>query len=79
MLEYSESEGYALVSGGQPTIPTTDGLCKSGEGVNNSGLWIFTRSAARDETLVSKVRELAVAQGFDLSVLSDVDQTQCNY
>lgn len=37
VLAYSESEGYAIVSGGNPTIPTENGLCKTGSGVNNSG------------------------------------------
>ena len=40
-LAYDENEGYALVSGGQPTEETTDGLCVPGDGINNSGLWIF--------------------------------------
>jgi lipocalin len=78
VLAYDEAEGYALISGGQPDIETPDG-CKSGDGTNNSGLWIFTRSATRDEALVNKVRDLAKGQGFDLSVLRDVDQTDCGY
>jgi lipocalin len=77
ILEYSEEEGYALVSGGQPTIPTTGGKCKLGNGVNNSGLWIFTRAQQRDDALVQKVRALADAQGFDVSVLNDVSQVNC--
>eukprot|EP00954_Amorphochlora_amoebiformis_P006295 493098-Amorphochlora_amoeboformis.AAC.1 len=77
VLEYNEEEGYALISGGQPSLPTKEGLCKNGNGVNNSGLWIFTRQQARDDALVNKVRGLAKAQGFDLDVLNDVDQTGC--
>ena len=42
VLEYNEEEGYALISGGQPTTETPAG-CKNGEGKNNSGLWIFSR------------------------------------
>jgi lipocalin len=76
VLEYNEAEGYALVSGGQPTIDTGDG-CKSGSGTNNSGLWVFTRGQERDDALVEKVRGLAKDQGFDLSVLRDVDQSAC--
>ena len=56
IVAYDEAEGYALVSGGQPTIPTKDGLCKTGDGVNNAGLWIFSRSPVRDEALIAKVR-----------------------
>lgn len=78
VLEYDEAEGYALISGGQPTTETSAG-CKNGDGKNNSGLWIFTRKAERDENLLMKVRELAKKQGFDLSVLNDVDQSKCSY
>lgn len=80
VVAYNENEGYALISGGQPTIVSegTDGLCTSGEGINNSGLWIFSRSQLRNETLVSTVRDIAEAAGFDLTVLNDVDQTDCD-
>ena len=39
VLAYDESEGYALIVGGQPTQVTSDGLCIPSEGVNESGLW----------------------------------------
>lgn len=77
VIAYSEEEGYALISGGQPTIETKNGFCRTGTATNGSGLWIFTRAQQRDEALVQKVREIAKAQGFDLSVLNDVDQTNC--
>jgi len=76
ILAYNAEEGYALVSGGQPNIKTADG-CTCGSGVNGSGLWIFSRKQQRDEALISKVRGIAKAQGFDLSILNDVDQTNC--
>jgi len=76
VLEYDEALGYALISGGQPDIDTGNG-CKCGDGVNDSGLWIFTRSRDRDDGLVQMAREKAKAQGFDVSVLNTVDQTNC--
>jgi len=69
---------WALVSGGQPTNETPDG-CRTGTGVNGSGLWIFTRSQKRDENLISMIRNQAKTQGFDLSVLNDVEQEGCTY
>merc|ERR1712190_210747 len=42
-----------------------------------AGLWIFTRQQRRDEALVQKVRQMAQSKGFDLSVLNDVDQSNC--
>jgi len=76
VVAFSEQEGYALISGGAPTI-SAEGGCRTGTGINNSGLWIFTRQQERDEALVQKVRRIAAAKGFDLSVLNDVDQTGC--
>lgn len=77
VIAYDEKEGYALVSGGPPTIEGKDGKCQTGKGVNDAGLWIFTREQKRDDALLEKVRGLAEAKGFDLSVLDDVDQTNC--
>ncbi len=78
VVAYDEVEGYALISGGQPTVPTEGGLCKTGTGINDSGLWIFSRSQERNETLIEKVRSIATDAGFDTSVLNDVDHTGCD-
>ena len=78
ILAYDESEGYALIVGGQPTTPTKNGLCVPGEGVNESGLWIFLRSKVRDEALITKVRDIAKSQGIDVDILIEVDQTNCS-
>merc|ERR1711963_169321 len=56
VLDYNEQEGYALISGGQPTIETDQG-CKTGDGTNDSGLWIFTREVFPAAGLVQKVRD----------------------
>jgi len=76
ILAHDEAKGYALISGGPPTIES-NGKCKTGSGKNNSGLWIFTREQPRNQELVDTVREIATAKGFDLSVLNDVDHTNC--
>jgi len=76
VLHYSEEEGYALIAGGQPTVYTPEG-CRTGSGTNDAGLWLFTHAQQRNETLVQKLRGFASDQGFDLSVLNDVDQTNC--
>ena len=79
VIAFEEGEfGYALVSGGQPTIKTENG-CRTGDGINNSGLWIFTRQEQRNDTVVDAVRQIAVAQGFDVSVLLNVSQAGCVY
>mmetsp|Transcript_2760 Transcript_2760/g.3440 ORF Transcript_2760/g.3440 Transcript_2760/m.3440 type:complete len:356 (-) Transcript_2760:316-1383(-) len=76
IVAFDDKEGYALVSGGQPTKEGAEG-CRTGTGVNNAGLWILTRQQTRDEAIVKKVRAIAKEKGFDISVLNDVDQTGC--
>jgi len=76
VLEFDDEVGYAIISGGPPTIETGNG-CRTARGVNNAGLWLFTREQQRNEELVQKMRTDTAAKGFDLSVLSDVDQSVC--
>jgi len=78
VLEYNQDQGYALVSGGAPTKDGADGKCKTGSGINNSGLWIFTRKRARDETLITTLKQKLSDKGFDVSVLNSVDNTNCD-
>lgn len=75
--EFDWCEGWALIVGGQPTIPTAGGLCRTGTGVNNAGLWIFSRDRLRNDTQISQAHNIANAKGIDVSVLNDVDQTNC--
>ena len=77
-MAYDEDKGYALITGGQPYIETQNGLCRTGNGYNNSGIWIFLRSQERDEDLIQEVRDIALGQGIDVSVLMDVDQVNCD-
>ena len=42
-LHVGEGYDWAIISGGQPKIPSgpaEDGKCKTGDGVNDSGLWL---------------------------------------
>jgi lipocalin len=88
VVAYDETAGYALISGGQPDeiVPdesgcggTTNGTCcRTGTGINSSGLWIFSRSRVRDEELITAVRQIARESGFATSVLFDVNQTSCD-
>lgn len=81
-------EGYdwAVVSGGQPTIPSglDDGRlsrpkCKNGEGTNGSGLWLLTRDKVASEAVVAEMRAVVDQNGFDASVLNPVEQEGCTY
>jgi len=77
VIAYSEEEGYALISGGPPKTASAGG-CQMGTGVNGSGLWIFTRKQQKDAALIEKVRGIATQKGFDLSILNEVDQSNCS-
>jgi len=76
VVTFDKEEDWALVSGGPPTVKGEDG-CRTGAGVNDSGLWIFTRARARNEALLAKVRSIAKSKGYDVTVLKDVDHTNC--
>jgi len=69
---------WALVSGGQPTHETPNG-CRTGTGVNGSGLWIFTRSNVRDEAVINHVKDIAKSLGYDTTVLKSVQHENCTY
>lgn len=76
VVAYNEDEGYALISGGQPTIETPNG-CRTGSGFSKSGLWIFAREVFPPEELVAKVKGIAIEAGYDISVFLPVNQTGC--
>ncbi|KAL7569219.1 hypothetical protein ACA910_016775 [Epithemia clementina (nom. ined.)] len=79
VVAYKEGpDGYALVSGGQPTLPTGNG-CRTGDGINQSGLWVFTRAKERNEMVIDNVRQIALHKGFDITVLEKVHHENCKY
>lgn len=78
VLRHDEEAGYAVVIGGQPSL-RVEGGCRTGSGVNNAGLWIFTREQKRNEELVEMGRNATLQYDLDLSVLNKVDQTDCTF
>lgn len=52
---------------------------KTGTGFNNAGLWIFSRSNVRDQSLIDRARQIARDKGFDTDVLQDVTHVGCTY
>lgn len=78
--EVGEGYDWAIVSGGQPTIESgDDGKCRTGDGVNNSGLWLFTREPVASEDTIAQIRQVLEEKGFDTSVLKPVKQAGCEY
>lgn len=76
VVAFSVTEEWAVVSGGPPTIATPTG-CKTGAGVNGSGLWIFTRQRQPPPATIDTALAAALAKGFDVSVLDVIDQSNC--
>lgn len=74
-------EGYdwAVVSGGQPTLPTSEGKCRTGDGVNGSGLWLFSREKVAGDATIAAMMAVLDEKGFDASVLEPVTQEGCRY
>lgn len=77
VVAFSVADEWAVVSGGPPTIATESG-CKTGSGINGSGLWIFTRQRQPAQTTIDAALAAAVAKGFDVSVLDIIDQNNCD-
>jgi lipocalin len=78
IIYFDQESGLGLVSGGQPTNETPTG-CRTGTGVNGSGLWIALRTAARDEKLITKGRSILQGMGYDITILKDVEHAGCTY
>ena len=78
----SNNYSWAIVSGGAPNVRYPDGNCSTGlEGVNGSGLWLFTRDryGTFAEKWVGMMRSWLVQHGITLSQLLPVAQEYCNY
>jgi len=82
IVDYDETEGYALVIGGSPQVKNRDtGKCRTNNRwiTSSGGLWIFARDSERDDALIDKVKDIASALGLDTSVLNEVDHSNCQY
>jgi lipocalin len=74
-----DAYGWAVISGGPPTIPS-GGACRTRtRTVNNSGLWLFHRVPEAPEEDLAVLRATAASLGFDISVLNPVEHRGCNY
>ena len=72
VLYYDETEGLAVISGGQPDVLGPNG-CTFKNKTNGAGLWIFTREKNVDSLLIEKGKMVFKLNGFDTSVLNNVD------
>merc|ERR1712151_889943 len=84
VVAMSTSAGWAVISGGQPSITAPDGqsgysYCMTDSGFYDSGLWILTHAAHPSETVVTDALAAAAGWGFDTRVLRNVSHMGCNY
>lgn len=70
---------WAIISGGPPNRPTSNGKCETGDGINNSGFWFFTRDQNVSADLINKMLGVATDLGYDTGVLNKVEQKGCEY
>ena len=73
---------WAIVSGGPPTVQYPDGNCSTSKnGVNGSGLWLFTRDNVKENVAyyVNLMRQSLKVLGYSVSQLLPVQQQGCNY
>lgn len=79
---YSYHYEWAIVSGGQPTVQYPDGNCStSEEGINGSGLWLFTRISNTDivDQYIHIMRDKLLNLGYSIKQLLNVTQKGCKY
>jgi|UniRef100_A0A7S4JVC8 hypothetical protein len=79
VVYYDEANGVAVVSGGSPDVNGASDTCKTMNAMGDSGLWIFLRSANREEDKIEGAKAFLRTWNYDLSILNLVDQTDCVY
>eukprot|EP00750_Incisomonas_marina_P001334 INCI11119.1.p1 GENE.INCI11119.1~~INCI11119.1.p1 ORF type:complete len:264 (+),score=56.10 INCI11119.1:117-794(+) len=70
---------WAAVSGGQPTVEYPDGCTTKTTGINEAGLWIFTREPVGAPADIAAAQDALKSMGFTLSQLNNVTQEGCEY
>lgn len=73
-----DNKSWAIISGGQPTIEISPGLCST-ESANNirqqGGLWLFTRERKVSKEIVDLMKKKANDLGIDTTQLKKVVQS----
>ena len=71
---------WVVVIGGQPSVRVSNTTCTTKlNGINNSGLWIFSRDRILDNSTLSMVRDLITSKNVSTDKLLHVNQTGCLY
>ena len=71
---------WAVVIGGQPSVRVSKTTCTTKlTGINNSGLWIFSRERFLDNSTMTMVRNIITSKNVSTDYLLPVIQTGCLY
>lgn len=84
IMEVGEDENgeysWAVIIGGEPKDFGSDDKCTTSEtNVNNSGLWLFTRSQEYNQDHIDEMLKVLEKQGVSATKLKDVVQEGCEY
>lgn len=70
---------WAIVIGGEPSVEWPDGCTTREKGINNAGLWLFTRNKVATKDELAEMHKVLKAQGVATSRLHSVAQENCTY
>ena len=71
---------WAIVIGGQPAYCEENTTCTTNiNGINNSGLWLFSRDKILDQKIIDNMITYLIKIGISTDFLKDVVQDKCNY
>ncbi|KAG8468729.1 hypothetical protein KFE25_013812 [Diacronema lutheri] len=80
VVDVSDVYDWAIVTGGPPSVPTSNGLCTTlTAGFNDIGVWLLHRNPQPPADVVRKMHSRARELGLDTSALQDVAQDGCEY
>lgn len=76
----SDNYEWAVVIGGEPSVRVTNKTCTTKlSGINNSGLWIFSRKPIICPSVLENIYGLLHSRGISTEYLLDVQQEGCKY
>ena len=71
---------WAIVIGGQPTEYVGNNTCTTSQDrINNSGLWLLSRTPELDNTTLEKMYDILEKKNISTTQLNKVEQKGCNY
>ena len=71
---------WAIIIGGQPNVRITNTTCTTKEeGINGSGLWLFSRKRVLDTDSLNYLYKILNKNNISTTKLKNVSQAGCNY